>query len=429
MNTAAVLETQSGIMVDGKFPLLQKLGSSAHSEIYLTELPDQRSQKTVIKLFATDNTERLISRLEAVAQLSHPHLLRIFHVGRCEVNSKPRVYVVMEYADEDLSQILPSRPLTPAETEEMLRAAVDVLAFLHEKGFVHRHLKPSNILAVSDRLKISSDGIQPAGEPDDRFEELGVYDAPETGSEPISVAADVWSLGITLVAALNQQPPVWDRVAKTPPAISDSIPEPFQQIIQECLRFDPGERCTLAQIKARLEPAPTPNPFKKSRTGPLVLAQVALIAIVALMWFVGHRGSSAKKSQTPAKQGTTAVVARPASEADTQQPVANNPRGGVVQGAVVDRIMPNVSRNARNTIEGKIHVNVGVEVDAAGAVSAATLERSGPSKYFARMALESARQWKFQPAQVNGKPVPSKWILRYRFGRSETEVSPSETAP
>ncbi|MBV8052423.1 MAG: TonB family protein [Acidobacteriaceae bacterium] len=426
MNTAAVLERQSARMVDAKFPLLQKLGSSGHSEVYLTELPDQESQKAVIKVFPGDgeNGERLLARLEAVAKLSHPHLLRIFHVGCCEINSNPRVYVVMEFADEDLSQILPSRPLTPTEAEEMLRAAADVLAFLHQKGFVHGHLKPSNIMAVTDRLKISSDGIQAVGEQDYRSDELGPYDAPEVVSETLSVAADVWSLGITVVAALNQHPPAWDRVTKTPPAVPDSIPEPFHQIVQECLRLDPAERCTLEQIKALLEPAPAAAPVRKSRTKPLVLAQLALIVILALMWFVAHRGSTAKTSQARAKQEST-VVAAPA----TPPPVVKNPRTGIVKSSVAERVMPNVSHTARNTIERKIRVNVALEVDDSGSVSAAKLERSGPSKYFARLALESARQWKFEPAQVDGQPVPSKWILRYRFGRSETEVSPSQTSP
>ena len=426
MNTAAVLETQSAQMVDGKFPLLQKLGSSTHSEVYLTELPEERSQKAVIKLMAADDqhADRFIARLEAVAKLSHPHLLRIFHVGRCEISSSPRIYVVMEYADEDLSQILPSRPLNPTETEEMLCAVIDGLGFLHEKGFVHGHLKPSNIMAVSDRLKISSDGILPVGEQEFRSEELGLYDAPEIGSEPVSTAADIWSLGVTLAAALSQHPPVWDRVAKTPPAVSDSIPEPFHHIVQDCLRLDPGARCTLEQIKPRLEPAPLSAPLRKSRTAPLIVAQIVLIAILALMWFVAHRGSTAKKSQPRAKQESAAVAT-----SATATPVEPDRQAGIVKGAVTERVMPNVSRNARNTIEGKIRVNVAVDVDDTGAVSGANLARSGPSKYFAHMALESARQWKFQPAQVNGKPVPSKWMIRYRFGRSETEVSPSQTSP
>ena len=426
MNTAAVLERQSAQTIDGKFPLLQRLGGSAQSQVYLTELPEQTSQKAVIKLIAADgqNAEELISRLKAVTQFSHPHLLRIFHVGRCEINSSPHIYVVMEYADEDLSQILPARPLTPNETEEMLRAVIDGLAFLHEKGFVHSQLKPSNIMAVNDRLKISCDGIEAVGDLNNRSEELGLYDAPEIGSEPVSVPADVWSLGITLVAALNQHPPVWDRVAKTPPAVSDTIPEPFHKILQECLRLDPGERCTLEQIKAHLNPAPVLAPVRKSRTRPLVVAQIALIAILGLMWFVAHRGSTAKRSQARATQQNAAV-----DTSATPPSVAKNLQNGIVKGDVAERVMPDVSRNARNTIEGKIRVNVAVQVDDTGAVSAATLERSGPSKYFARMALESARQWKFQPAQVDGKPVASKWILRYRFGRDETEVSPSETSP
>jgi serine/threonine protein kinase len=59
----------------------------------------------------------------------------------------------MEYAEENLSTILSSRPLIPTETHEMLDPMLDALAYLHTQGFVHGHIKPSNIMAVNERLK------------------------------------------------------------------------------------------------------------------------------------------------------------------------------------------------------------------------------------------------------------------------------------
>ena len=63
------------------------------------------------------------------------------------------VYVVTECADEVLAQILAGRALTTEETREMLGPVIDGLGYLHEKGFVHGHLKPSNILVVDDQLE------------------------------------------------------------------------------------------------------------------------------------------------------------------------------------------------------------------------------------------------------------------------------------
>jgi TonB family protein len=91
--------------------------------------------------------------------------------------------------------------------------------------------------------------------------------------------------------------------------------------------------------------------------------------------------------------------------------------------------MPEVPQRASATIQGKVSVVIRAAVDASGAVSNATFESEGPSKYFARLALDASRQWKFQPAQTRGQPLPSVWILRFEFRQSGTEVVPEERAP
>jgi TonB family protein len=88
-----------------------------------------------------------------------------------------------------------------------------------------------------------------------------------------------------------------------------------------------------------------------------------------------------------------------------------------------------VPRNARNTIRGNVRVSVRVSVDHAGKVSAAKLDSPGPSRYFANLALQAARNWRFQPPQIDGHSVASEWILRFQFGRTETQVLPAEAAP
>src|SRR5258708_20319723 len=70
----------------------------------------------------------------------------------------------MEYAEENLSQFLPQRPLTPAEARDVLTPTLQALAFLHGQALVHGHGRPSNILSIEDQLKLSSDGISSAAE-------------------------------------------------------------------------------------------------------------------------------------------------------------------------------------------------------------------------------------------------------------------------
>jgi TonB family protein len=425
MSTAAVIDSWKGQVVDGRFPLLQWLGSSQRSDVFLTELPGQPSQKAAIKLISADarNAGSCVSRWQTIAKLSHPHLIHIFDMGQCKINSAPLLYVVMEYAGEDLSQILPSRPLTSSETGEMLREVVEVLSFVHGKGFVHGHIKPSNIMAVGDQLKLSSDSLQLSGEHGGLLAGAGLYDAPEIATEAMSPAADAWSLGATVVAALTQHPPAWDSSTQKEPDIPASMPEPFREIVRECLRLTPNQRCTMEHVKVRLRPASAFAARTKSRTWILIGAQAVLIVLLASLWLVTRRGI--KAPQKTVKQEEHAP-----STAPPQPPApAGNIQSGVVQGAVTERVLPNVPQSARNTIQGKIRVTVSLVVDVAGKVSSATLENPGPSKYFARLALESARRWRFQAAQANGKPVPSTWRLRFRFGRANTDVVPVEISP
>jgi TonB family protein len=84
--------------------------------------------------------------------------------------------------------------------------------------------------------------------------------------------------------------------------------------------------------------------------------------------------------------------------------------------------MPQVSPSARRTIQGTIKVRVRVDVDAAGNVAKTKLELSGPSKYFSRVAMEAAREWKFAPAPA-GESGAREWKLQFAFRRSKTEVS------
>ena len=74
-------------------------------------------------------------------------------------------------------------------------------------------------------------------------------------------------------------------------------------------------------------------------------------------------------------------------------------------------------------------MSVNVNVDRSGNVEDAELESRGPSKYFARSALEAAQDWKFKPPRVGGGDVLSRWTLRFEFTRNETTVVPTQDMP
>jgi len=247
-----------GQQVDGKFVLGQCLSSTEFHAVYLTELPQPSSQKAVLKLVAagSPSAEDQLGLWKRAAHLTHPNLLTIFDTGRCRLDDLPFIYAVMEFAEENLGEILPQRALTAEEVRDVLDPALDVLVYLHGKGLVHGHLKPSNILATHDRLKLSSDSIFPVGDRRQLLRARDIYDAPEMQSAPVSPKEDVWSLGVTLVEALTQHPPVFSSEHSSDPSVPRELPDLFLVITKHALRRDPNLRWSVAEIAARLNPAP-----------------------------------------------------------------------------------------------------------------------------------------------------------------------------
>ena len=128
-----------GQVIDGEFTLLQHLGGSDHSVVFLTQRGKNRSEKAAIKFVQAEpaEAESQLSRWKQAAQISHPNLIRLFESGRCRLAGMDLLYVVMEYAPENLAQFLPERALTPAETRDMLEPFLETLTHLHGRGFVH----------------------------------------------------------------------------------------------------------------------------------------------------------------------------------------------------------------------------------------------------------------------------------------------------
>src|SRR5262249_45944196 len=148
---------------------------------------------------------------------------------------------VMEFASENLAEFLPQRALSAAETRDMLEPFVDTLTYLHGKGMVHGNIRPGNILAIDDQLKLSSDSIRRVGEGPLGGVKSDAYTAPEANNGEFSQANDVWALGVTLVETLSQRAPELrdgDSTAQVP----DSVPQPFQDIAQHSVKRKPSER-------------------------------------------------------------------------------------------------------------------------------------------------------------------------------------------
>lgn len=443
-----------GRVIDDRFPLLEWLGDSDCGSVFLTELHGAGSQKAAIKLIFADgvDADARLRLWEKTAPLSHPHLMRLFHAGSCHTHTGDLLYAVTEFAGENLAQILPERPLTPVEAGQMLPPVLDALAYLHGKGLVHSRLKPSNILVVEDQIKLSCDGLQLAGSHAGKTPAPTIYDAPECVGGTITPAADLWALGVTLVEALSQHPPLWDRSAAGDPAVPESIPEPFAGIARECLRSDPARRCTLGACKANLRATqPFTQSLAKLRWALLAAALLAL-AIFAFLHLRPHQAKTttsdaddqsamtpqptATPNAKPSPNGATKRNPAPAStstpapvQAPAPAPVSQSSTSAVVKGTVAAPVLPNVPSKASATIHGKVEVTVRVSADPMGTVTSAELTAPAASPYFSKLALEAARRWQFKPARDHGQAVSSEWMLRFHFTPAGPAVTPIETAP
>jgi serine/threonine protein kinase len=245
-----------GQVADNRYPLQRFLGQTGHSAVFLTEHGNPQPQKAAIKFISADfpGAEHRLSLWSRVAQLDHANLLHPLHMGRCRLAGRDLLYLVMEYAEENLAQVLPERGLTADETREMLNPLLDVLVYLHGKGLAHMHIKPSNILATADRLKLSSDTISPIGESCEIERQPDRYDAPESGKTPAAASKDSWSLGVTLVEVLTQHAPDLPVAAAADPTTPETLPQPFLDIARHTVRRDPKSRWTSGEIAARLNP-------------------------------------------------------------------------------------------------------------------------------------------------------------------------------
>jgi hypothetical protein len=250
-------------VVNSAYPLRRWLGGSNHSAVFLTEYRPAGITQAAIKLVPADTleTEAQLVQWGTAATLNHPHLIRLFDVGRCHIGGRVYLYVVMEYADQTLAQILPRRALSPDETRDMLIPALSALNFLHRNGLVQGQVKPTNLLVVGDQLKLASDTIRSAGKLSSGILRASLHDPPELKDGEIGPAGDIWGLGVTLVEALTQHPPSWPDSKAETVSLTASIPPLFVDTVRRCLNRTPSARPTAGELEGQFNPAVHAHPI------------------------------------------------------------------------------------------------------------------------------------------------------------------------
>jgi serine/threonine protein kinase len=442
-----------GHVIHNEFPLGRFLGGSDRSGVFLTRSAAPGAPDVVIKLIPADRAlaESQLPRWKRALVTVHPHLLGLLQSGGCQLDGLPYIYVVMEYADQTLSQVLQSRALTDDEAREMLRPTLDALAFLHGQNLLQGQLKPENILVVGDQLKLASDTIRRLTEAPTNARGFTVYDPPEARYSSSSPAGDIWALGVCLFEALTRRPPTGLREPGAALVLPNDFPPAFREIVTRCLSPDPLNRPSATELMAWIygqpvgsapdatpqptsEPTPTrttPHPaaLEAAQSGPSVAkhsnsrvwitAMLGGVAILALGW-AGVRmvRSHGTPATLPAPNGSPSLTpgAGEAMVADARKYDSSSlpPKASrsdlATPPLALHEVIPDISASARRTIIGHIKVWIRVIVDRDGTVYAATADRMGPSRYFQRLAIEAAKQWTFPPIETQ-----SRRLLQIRF--------------
>ncbi|WP_246365760.1 serine/threonine-protein kinase [Nonomuraea rhodomycinica] len=207
---------------------------------------------------------RMLREARSAARLTHPGIVTVHDV----VEEDGRPWIVMElFRAWSLEQaVRQSGPLPVAQAAEIGIRVLDALRHAHAAGILHRDVKPGNVLLTADRVVLTDFGIA-AIEGDVTITQTGLlmgspaYVPPERLSgQAITAAADLWSFGATLYAAVEGRPPYEgpDAIAVLGAVLTQNPVRPQRAgallpVIEGLLRKNPAERLTAAQVTDALE--------------------------------------------------------------------------------------------------------------------------------------------------------------------------------
>jgi branched-chain amino acid transport system substrate-binding protein len=201
---------------------------------------------------------RFTREAKAIAKLNHPNILPIYDFGQ----EGDLSYIVMKYVEAGTLKDIIGQPLALDMTADIIRQVAAALDHAHQRGILHRDVKPSNMLLDEGRWVLLTDfGLAKMMEGSAVLTASGVgvgtpaYMAPEQGQgNPVDARADIYSLGVVLYETLTGRVPFQ---AETPMAIvikhitdplplprsvAPEIPDAVERVILKALAKDPDDR-------------------------------------------------------------------------------------------------------------------------------------------------------------------------------------------
>jgi serine/threonine-protein kinase len=305
----------------GSYTIERELLGGGMARVFVADDLDL-GRKVVIKilppeLVASVSTERFRREILTIARLQHPHIVPVLKAG--DLDGLP--YFVMPYVDGESLDIRLRRTRTLGVREAMgiLKDVSRALAFAHERGVVHRDIKPGNVLLAAGSATVTDFGVAKAlstarrpGETNAGLTQTGMslgtmlYMAPEqaAGDPEIDGRADIYSLGITAYemlagaapfANLSPREMLTARLTLPPPPLStlrNDVPAGLDRLIARCLAIDPADRpqSAAALVEALEDPDVISGAFVATqrlalgsrRARAIVVGALALVGAVAV---------------------------------------------------------------------------------------------------------------------------------------------------
>ncbi|HEY1120038.1 MAG TPA: serine/threonine-protein kinase [Haloferula sp.] len=279
---------------------------------------------------------RFASEARSLAALNHPHIVGVHDFGE----AGGYFYLLMEFVDGvNLRQLIQSRRLTADEALEIITPVCEALQAAHDRGIVHRDVKPENLLIDRNgTVKIADFGIarmmdepgmegvfQPESDhPAAHTLAVGTpdYAAPEQrASAPFDHRVDVYSLGVVLYEMITGERPGIGQI--TPPSKRVAVDMRIDEVLLKALQQEPDQRFrTVAEFRERFEEAKEPigqkSPDQKRRAGSTLKRVWAAVTLVILAGAAITAGMIMKGSPNQ-EAGTSAAgsVGEPLLEMDT----------------------------------------------------------------------------------------------------------------
>ncbi len=258
----------------GRFKVIDELGRGAMGVVYRAQ--DSALGRTVaIKTIALTGSAaerdmheaRFQQEARAAGSIGHPAIITIYDVGR----EGDTAFIAMELLEgRDLREMIRDVSMMPSQSVSIAATVAEGLAYAHERGVVHRDIKPGNIMVLPDgRVKIMDFGIARLHEPTVKTQTGVLLGSPQYMSpeqivgQPFDHRADIFSLGLVLYEMLTGSKPfqgddipelmfkVANMPAKPPSHIAPDLPPVIDYIVARALKKKPDERYASAAELAR----------------------------------------------------------------------------------------------------------------------------------------------------------------------------------